>query len=384
MRNLFLLAMSTLVFISFAGCSAKEKTSAPGPVIEEKTRPETDARPSWQVEWDRTIIEAKKEGKVVLYSSFSPETRIALIEAFKQKYGIDMEVTVGRGGEIAEKGVREHRSGLYLVDVYVSGVTTLLLSVKPAGLLGKIEPLLILPEVKDPQIWWVKRLPFLDKDNLIFSFISYPTAPVTFHKDFFRAEEFTSMRDILNPKWKGKISIDDPTVSGTGSQWFSVYGEVLMDLDFMRAFARMEPVLLKDERLQVEWIARGRYPVGVAASSDIVTEFLKVGAPLVEHTPREGTYVTSGSGSVSFVEKAPHPNAARLFINWLVSREGQTIFARTMGRQSAREDVPTDFLLPTRIRQPGLKYVRTDDEEWRLGMNRRMETAREIFAPLKK
>lgn len=141
---------------------------------------------------------------------------------------------------------------------------------------------------------------------------------------------------------------------------------------------------MRDERLQVEWVARGRYPLGVAASSDIVTEFLKAGAPLAEVTPVEGTYVTSGSGAVAFVEKAPHQNAAKIFINWLLSREGQTIFSKAMGRQSAREDVPTDFLLPSRIRQPGGKYVRTDDEEWRLAMPKKFEIAREIFGQLMK
>lgn len=385
MKTLFLMAFGSvcLAFLLFS-CRGEKVSNPerPSDTRMEIVSSEPVKKAVWEEEWEEILTKAKREGKVMIYGSFSPEARIALMEAFKKRFGIELEITVGRGSEISEKIIRENRTGLNLADISITGATSFLALIKPAGVLGKLEPLLILPEVKDTQKWWDKKLPFLDKDEQIFRFIAYVNPPITFNKNLAAAEEIRSMRDILNPKWKGKTVMSDPTVSGNGSNWFGVFGEVLLDMDFMRAVAKMEPVIVRDERLHADWIARGRYSIGIAASSDIVTEFLEAGAPLGEVIPVEGASITSGSGTVGALAKAPHPYASRLFINWLLSREGVTVFSKAMGRQSTREDVTTDFIPSTRVRQSGIRYVRTDDEEWRVGMPQRFEKARGIFGPL--
>jgi iron(III) transport system substrate-binding protein len=69
-----------------------------------------------------------------------------------------------------------------------------------------------------------------------------------------------------------------------------------------------------------------------------------------------GGYVSAGFGSAMLVNKAPHPNAAKVFLNWLLAKEGQTAWSKAMGYVSRRLDVPTDHLPPYWVPKPGVKY----------------------------
>jgi len=91
---------------------------------------------------------------------------------------------------------------------------------------------------------------------------------------------------------------------------------------------------------------------------------MRAGAPIAYGIPFvEGTYLSAGSG-LALLSKAPHPNAAKIFINWFLSREGQ-IAMSPEGMQSSRLDVPTDNQDPSMVRQPGVKYyLGSDTEEW--------------------
>ncbi len=179
--------------------------------------------------------------------------------------------------------------------------------------------------------------------------------------------------------------MNDPTVPGTGAKGFSVIGWHLMNLDFWRDLAKQQPVILRDQRLQMEWVARGKYPILLFPQSAVATELIRAGAPIATYTPAEGTYLTGASGNVCIMNRAPHPNAARVFINWMLSREGQTLFSKAFGRQSLRTDVGTEGLDPVALRQPDGKYfMGTENEEFLSKQTEHMAVAKEIFASLLK
>ena len=98
------------------------------------------------------------------------------------------------------------------------------------------------------------------------------------------------------------------------------------------------------------------------------------------YIPQEGIHVTSSDGSIALFKNAPHPNAAKLFLNWLLTKEGQTFYTQAYGQPSARLDVPTDGILPETIPQPGVKYIMGDDEEFILRQPQQMEKAKAIFS----
>ncbi len=130
---------------------------------------------------------------------------------------------------------------------------------------------------------------------------------------------------------------------------------------------------------KVEWLARGKYPVGIGVRPEERGQFKKLGAPLKTIKAVEGAPVTGGMGGVLLINKAPHPDAATLFINWLLSKEGMVAMSRVTATETARVDIPTDFLDPETIRQPGVKYFSQISPAFEVKKRDYMELSKEIF-----
>jgi iron(III) transport system substrate-binding protein len=124
--------------------------------------------------------------------------------------------------------------------------------------------------------------------------------------------------------------------------------------DFIRSLSRQGLTLLKNYGQEVDMLGQGRFPVGIGLSDSLIEERTKRGVPIVILDPRqlkEGTPITPASGVLSLVNRAPHPNAAKLYINWLLSKEAQTGLAQATGYISNRVDVPTDHVPSWKIPQ---------------------------------
>ncbi|MBI4334931.1 MAG: extracellular solute-binding protein [Chloroflexi bacterium] len=358
---------------------------APGPVPTPATTPAAaiPGKEAQKGEWEKVTAAAKKEGVVVVATFLAAPVRQAISAAMQDKFGVTIEYVSGRPAEFATKILAERRAGLYLEDMLIGGAATGLDVLKPAGVLEPLDNALVLPEVLDPKAWYAGALLWNDKGHHALSFIASPQAPIVINTTLVKHEEMKSYRNLLDPKWKGKIVMGDPTVGGSGNTIVTALGENIMGRDFLRELAKQEPLIGKDERLLGEWVARGKYPLGMAIKTEVITDFINAGAPIDVLTPQEGTYVTATTGSVLLLKNAPHPSTTKLLINWLLSKEGGTVFSKTIGAQSARVDVPTDFLHPARVRQPGAKYASTDfEEEYIKIRNEYLKTAKEIFGHL--
>ncbi len=375
-----LAGLMSLIWLS-AGCTsgstplppAGQQTTAPAPVA--KAGPEAG--------WDKLVAEAKKEGKVSVSADRSTE-REALVEAFKNKFGIDLEFTVGRSVELLPKIAAERQAGLYLRDVYIAGISSMI-QFKDNGLLEpSLDSQLVLPEVTDPKLWTGGGINFIGKDRYAMSFYSRAVPTLVVNSELVKPEEIKSYKDLLDPKWKGKIVMQDPTVSGSGNMTMTVVAWELNGKEYFNELAKQEPLLTRDSRLQVEWVARGKYPVMLAPYTDMLAEFQKAGAPLRVVWPSEGIYLSAGYGCLGMMKKPPHPAGAKLFANWLLTKEGQTVMAKAGGTRSARLDVPEDWLDPGERVQPGRKYIIVDTEENGLLRIKTQEMAKEIFASLLK
>nr|NIO08819.1 extracellular solute-binding protein [Deltaproteobacteria bacterium] len=164
-----------------------------------------------------------------------------------------------------------------------------------------------------------------------------------------------SMRDLLDPKWKGKMIASDPTASGPGRATFTWLYKSLGP-EYIRALGKQKIVFTRDRRSQADQIARGAYPLGIAVSNVDAKPFIDAGAPLqmVWHV-KEGSYASASYGGLALVNKAPHPNAAKVYINWVLGKEGQTLLADAAGWVSRRRDVPA--IDSTMELQPGVDYL---------------------------
>lgn len=357
-----------------------ESQSATG-IDAQKSRVET--RAPWETEWQNIVTRAAKEGKVVIYSSTGSETRAGLVTAFHDKYGLSVDYITGKGVDVIEKMMAERKAGIFTGDLYIGGNTPMLEILKPAGALELVEPGLITPEVKDGKNWLDGSLYFVDKDRYILQFAAYPMPIFGINTQLIKQEEVASYKDLLSPKLKGKIIMNDPTRPGLGAKWFQAESR-RMGLDFMRELAKQEPIIITDQRIQIEWLAHGKYPLLIGPKSDTFAEFYKAGAPLRVIDPKEGGILTSGSGNVSFMSNKPHPNAAKLFMNWLLSREGQIVFEQATLVHSGRIDVPVDFLPEGKARDPKLKYFNVEIEDILHSSLDDYKIAKDIFGSLMK
>jgi len=314
------------------------------------------AGPAWQEEWERVLRLAKREGKLAMIGPLGTDRRDALTQAFQSKYGITVEYHADAGAGILPRLSAERKAGLYLWDVLVSGTSTVLEGLIPNKIVDPLEPTMILPEVKESKYWRGGALEFLDLGRRLLVMTLLQRGTLYVNANLVNPKEFSSYKDLLDPKWKGKIVGDDPRKSGTGQATFLFfYLHPELGADFVRALSRQSLTLLKNYAQEVDMLGQGRFPVGIGLSDSMTEERTKRGVPIVIVDPRqikEGTPISPVSGGLSLVNRAPHPNAAKLYINWLLSKEAQTIFARATGYISNRVDVPTDHAPPWKIPQP--------------------------------
>src|SRR5215510_9721094 len=277
-------------------------------------------------EWEKILAAGKKEGKVAIIGPVGADRRDVLVEPFQKKYGITVEYFADRGAGIGPRLSTERGAGQYLWDVAVTGTTTGLLVLLPAGMLDPMEPALILPDVKDPKQWRGGALEFVDPGKRFLVMTPSQRGTLFVNPKVVNPQEIKSYKDLLNPKWRKKIVMDDPTRAGPGQATFT----------FFYLHPELGPNLIR--------------------VSDIVAEErMKDGLPIAILDPRqikEGSDVSPGSGGLGFFNRAPHQNAAKVYINWLLSKDGQEGFAKVNGYISARLDVPTDHS-PWRVPIPG-------------------------------
>ncbi len=316
---------------------------------------------SWEQKLDTLVADARKEGKVRIYAAWSADTRNEIGEGFRNRYGITVEwQSFGRGDEIPPRVTAEQRGGLYLADAIGMGMNTIYVSLKPAVTLKPLPPLLVLPEVLDQKAWRVGRVPFFEKEGYGVGLLSNAQRFILRNTNLVKEGEISSYLDLLKPQFKGKIIMDDPRINGAGSDMISLLAREIWNeeqtLQFLKdLIVKQEVMLNRNNRLQVEGVARGKYAVALASRGEIVDEFKKAGSPLALVPVKEGVSVVTATGGLVIPAKAPHPNAAALLLNWLLTKEGQLAASRGFGLPSARLDVSGEGLDPLRFTLPGEK-----------------------------
>ncbi|HLY66491.1 MAG TPA: extracellular solute-binding protein, partial [Chloroflexota bacterium] len=294
----------------------------------------------------------------------------ALTADFKKAYpGINIDFTGATGGEIATKLLTERQAGKFTTDVVVHGTTTFITQLIPANVFDPLQPSLIGPDDRDPKEWR-DGYDFADDagkyDMIITGGVK---VPLIYNPKIVSPGDVASYNDLLNPKWKGKVAMIDPRLAGAGlasaTFWYTTSG---LGKDFLQKFFTQQNVMLTpDDRQLTDWVARGDYPIGVAAQDFSAIDLKKRGVPvelLPAESVKEGTYLTAAWGSVGAVNKAPHPNAAKVYLNWLLSRSGQEDVTKASGYPSRRLDASTAGLSDSVVPKPGVNYQDNSKQQY--------------------
>jgi len=321
--------------------------------------------------WDQVVEGATREGVVTVYAT-DAVNRPALVDAFQRAYPrIRVEATFANGTQQAQRIIAERQADKYLVDVIVAGTSTAFNLLKPAGVLAPIPPALVLPEVTDPSAWLGNHLQWADgaEPYTVLMFQGSVQSAVAYNTQLVDPSQFKSYWDLLDPKWKGKMVATDIRRLGPGAvpvRWMYLHKE--LGPDFLdRFFSEQDVTLSFDQRQMIDWLAQGRFPIGIFLFYTEVGQAADSGLPvgLVPHEQfKEGAVLGPGGGAISLLDRAPHPDAAKLYINWLLSREGQTEWQKATRENSLRVDIPKEGLYEASTPRPGLQYENGGTEEY--------------------
>jgi iron(III) transport system substrate-binding protein len=249
----------------------------------------------------------------------------------------------------------------------------------------------MLPEVTDPSKWYGNEHRYADPENkYIFAFIGSPSnAQLAYNTNLINPKEFKSYQDVINPKWKGKIVSLDPRDTGLGATMQFYYYSPEIGPEFMRKFfGGMDITYVKNFRQMTDWLAQGKFAICMGCKDSMRAK--NQGLPVDDFDTnrwKEGSSFSAGGGSLGLMNQAPHPNAAKVFINWFLSRKGQIALQRLGDvddpANSRRIDIPKDDLPPDARMQPGVKYFDVVKPEYG-DMKPIFDLAKEIMAGVEK
>jgi ABC-type Fe3+ transport system substrate-binding protein len=274
----------------------------------------------------------------------SSELRAAIEKFFEKRYGIDVEPVVGRASTLVRKMVDEAKAGVRYMDVHMGGSESIVSGLLPEGVLDPIEAYMMLPEVRDPKQWWGGHIWVDNAKKFAYSTLAYQSESLWFNSQLMKSDEVRSFDDLLDDKFKGKIGFLDPRSPGSGTSMWSYLREIKGE-DYLRRLAGQKLVLSRDQRVLAEVLAKGKVAIVVGLTYYSYAPFVKAGLPIEPlPVPKEGVYVSGGSGHLAVLKNAAHPNATKLFVNWFLSREGQEVYTRAMHQSTRRLDVDAKWL----------------------------------------
>lgn len=277
------------------------------------------------------IIEgAKKEGALMLYTSMNTPDVNAVFAAFQKKYPfVSPKGYTTRSAALLQRVLTEAQAGMHATDVIQGNIFTLYVLAKK-GLTAKYvspEAVAIPKDFRDPGGQWTAVYQQLN----VIAYNSRLTNP----KEAPRGYE-----DLLNPKWKGKMGLDDKQYV-----WFDGLLKVMgkeKGMAFMKKLGTQDIHFSSGQTLLAGLLAAGEFGILINARPENMEELKRKGAPTEWVAPNP---TTVNILPVSVAARAPHPNTARLFVDYMLSEEGQRVLG-SQGKTPSRPKIPTTYSMP--------------------------------------
>ena len=317
------------------------------------------AQSDWKKQWETTADAAKKEAEVIIYGPHNPVYQQVWSIFQKSHPEIKFSFVPGKGSDHAQRIVAERRAGKYLADLIMGGSSTY--AAFAPGTLEPLKPLLILPDVADATNWFDGKFHFADPENNAGLIISgeIGTRRGSYNTKLVNPKEIQSWWYLLQSRWKGKLGSFDPRVAGGGGETFLFfyYTPSLGQKFITRLLTETDILLTRDLQQGTDWLATGKILFYIGSGQPVM-KANKQGLPvdLLPHPMKEGDIMGGGSCCLAVVNKAPHPNATKLFVNWVLSREGQIAWQKFTEVNSLRVDIPKSDLPPDDLPQKGVNY----------------------------
>jgi ABC-type Fe3+ transport system substrate-binding protein len=317
----------------------------------------------WEKQWNELLEAARREGKVVVQTAAGAGYR-ETIEQFNKAFpGVEAEhVQFPDAATYVPKITQERNAGVYSFDAALLPPTSALQQLKPIGAYEDLRPVIFRPDVLDDKGWdggFAGRWRDVDK-KLAFSHMRNVNHGVWVNTEMVKLDEIKSVDDLLKPQWRGKFVVADPR---QGASYLTMTtlrlngrGDAVQKL-----LQDQEPNIIRDRRQAVEAVVRGRFPIAIGLLVAVVNEFKNQGVGVGVKQPDMIEMDYQPSDCTFLFNKAPHPNAAKLFINWFLTKEGGTAYAQNVKVNSARLDAPVAD--PDSMPKAGVEYKMRNQEE---------------------
>jgi iron(III) transport system substrate-binding protein len=378
-REVLRLLGATGVAALAAACSqapAPPPTTAPA---------QTGAAAPAASDWDAVVAAARQEGHLVV-ATYAGNSNRTLMDAFEAAYpGITVDQTGFQSSsrDFFPRFFQERQAGLYQWDLILVPSTEVVVQAIPQGAVDPIRPLIVRPEVLDDKAWldgfeggWLDKA-----KQYSYAITRSRSQALWVDTNQVTDGEIKSYKDLLDPKWKGKILAGDPRTKGSG-YWPGTTLRVKTGSDeiIRQLFKDQAPSLSTDARQLTEQVVRGAYPIGLGAiSKSILIDFIKQGqGKNLKAIPTvEIDYVNSADHVLHLANRAPNPNAARVFVNWVLSKDGSAAYSKNLEDNSRRVDVaPFD---PDLTPEKGVDYVTIDGESLVDEILKTQQVAKEVL-----
>lgn len=315
--------------------------------------------------WDDLVAAAKREGHLVISGPPNPDTRVAIPEAFKKRFGLDVEyIAPGSTSTLLTRIELERSADQYTMDAIMGGAQSLYTTGYDKKMYDPIPPILVHPEVTDPSKWTVGRIWYMDPEQqYILRLSNYVSSPIAVNSQAIKAGDIKSWKDLLDPKYRGKISVYDPTRPGTGWNTAQYLVKELGEEYVTALYQGQQPYMSADSRDLADRVGRGSHPISLGLGSNDIERLKEEGVPVevIDEMADGAGAVTAGFGLGVLMNRAPHPKAAQLFINWMASREGQEVWHRAEKTVSIRTDLANEWAPPYTVPKKGANYFDTFD-----------------------
>jgi iron(III) transport system substrate-binding protein len=274
----------------------------------------------------RLVERAKREGSVVFYTSLAPTESQPLAAAFEKKYGIDVVLWRALSDQVVQRTSTEAQAGRHAVDVIETNGPEMEMLAREQLLAEFHSPYLAdLPAEAIPahRTWF--------PDRLNFYVVAYNTTRVQ------RSEIPATFEGFTDPRWKGRIAVE-----ATDAEWMATLvktGRAGSDMDFFRRLSTLDPDVRRGHVLLANLVAAGEVPVALTAYNSNVVALKRKGAP-IDFVPVQP--VVARPQGIGVAKNAPHPHAALLFADYVLSPEGQRLL-ESLGRVPASARVQSEL-----------------------------------------
>ncbi len=360
--------------------TSPEQTADSSPTPPEPpTATPTPAGPTFEEEWEALKAAARAEGKMTLVTGNGSSRGLVppLREAFGKQFGIDVVIQGGSGSQHMARISAERQAGRYELDIVIHGRTTHGERLAPAGFLTPIQEQLFHPDATDPTDWWMDKFWWRQRDgvepkySIAFSVTAWPN-PLNppYNTELVSEEDLAAIEsswDFLYDKWRGKIIALSPLESGSHGGLTDIYSHPELGPEWVERFYSrdLDVTFVGDVRQIVDGISLGAFAFSFfdrGAERDLLL-LQAEGLPIAFWSKdlKEVGRVSANSGWhwLGVMDRAPHPNAAKLFANWWLTQEGQTAYntlSSSPPPPSLRDDVPPGNSPPGERRILGAAY----------------------------